>query len=152
MPRIRVSFEVDADGLLSVTAQEESSGVQAKVEVKPSYGLSDSEIETMLTDSMTYAEEDMHARKLREEQVEGERVIEALSAALAEDGEQLLDGDERQLIDTALQHLVDQVKGSDAEAIKQAVLDLESSCSFYVERRMNSGIKQAMAGRKVEEF
>ncbi len=150
--RIRVSFEVDADGLLSVTAQEESSGVQAKVEVKPSYGLSDSEIETMLTDSMTYAEEDMQARKLREEQVEGERVIEALSAALAEDGEQLLDGDERQLIDTALQHLVDQVKGSDAEAIKQAVLDLESSCSFYVERRMNSGIKQAMAGRKVEEF
>ncbi len=150
--RIRVTFEVDADGLLSVTAREESSGVKARVEVKPSYGLTDTEIETMLTESITHAHEDMEARKLREEQVEGRRVIEALSAALAEDGERLLDAEERERIDAALASLVRLTDGSDAQAIKIAVQALEQNCESYVERRMNAGIQQAMAGQKVEEF
>ena len=150
--RIRVTFEVDADGLLSVTASEQSSGVKAQVEVKPSYGLTDREIETMLKDSMSHAHEDMEARKLREEQVEAERTIEALQAALAEDGERLLTADERALIEHSLEGLVRASRGRDAAMIKKAVEALEQTCGFYVERRMNAGIQQAMAGRKVEEF
>jgi molecular chaperone HscA len=150
--RIRVTFEVDADGLLAVTAREESSGVQAQVEVKPSYGLTDHEIETMLKDSVSYAHDDMLARKLREEQVEANRVIEALSAALAADGEQLLSTPERQRIENSLQALIQVSQSDDASAIKQAVQALEQVCGFYVERRMNAGIQHAMAGHKVEEF
>ena len=89
--RIRVSFQVDADGLLSVSAKEETSGVEAHVEVKPSYGLNDAEIETMLRDSMDYAADDMLARSLREQQVEADRVLEALDAAMAEDAEEMLE-------------------------------------------------------------
>jgi molecular chaperone HscA len=150
--RIRVTFEVDADGLLAVTAREESSGVQAQVEVKPSYGLTDHEIETMLKDSVSYAHDDMLARKLREEQVEANRVIEALSAALAADGEQLLSAPERERIENSLQALIQVSQSDDASAIKQAVQALEQVCGFYVERRMNAGIQHAMAGHKVEEF
>jgi molecular chaperone HscA len=150
--RIRVTFEVDADGLLSVTATEQSSGVRAQVEVKPSYGLTDREIETMLKDSMSHAHEDMEARKLREEQVEAGRTIEALQAALAEDGERLLTAGERALIDQSLESLLHVSRGGDAAMIKQAVEALEQTCRFYVERRMNAGIQQAMAGRKVDEF
>jgi molecular chaperone HscA len=150
--RIRVTFEVDADGLLSVTAREESSGVRARVEVKPSYGLSDHEIESMLKDSMSYAHEDMLARKLREEQVEANRVIEALRAALAADAERLLSAPERQTIENSLHALIQVSRNDDADAIKQAIEALEAVCGFYVERRMNAGIQQAMAGRKVEDF
>ncbi len=150
--RIRVTFEVDADGLLSVTAKEESSGVRAQVEVRPSYGLTDTEIETMLTESMSHAHEDMQARKLREEQVEAQRVIEALNAALVEDGARLLDTEERARIDVALAALVRFSGGSDAGAIKNAVQALERTCGLYVERRMNAGIRQAMSGQKLKEF
>ncbi len=150
--RIRVTFEVDADGLLSVTAKEESSGVKAKVEVKPSYGLTDTEIETILTESMSHAHEDMQARRLREEQVEAQRVIEALNAALLEDGARLLDTEERARVDVVLAGLVQVSSGSDAGAIKNAVQALEQTCGFYVERRMNAGIQQAMSGQKVKEF
>ena len=149
---IRVTFEVDADGLLAVTATEQSSGVRAEVEVKPSYGLSDGEIETMLKDSMSHARDDMEARKLREEQVEGQRVVEALTAALALDGAQLLNTGERALIDNALEGLVQVLEGDDPKAITAAVKSLEQTCGFYVERRMNAGIQRAMAGHKVEEF
>jgi len=150
--RIRVTFEVDADGLLAVTASEQSSGVQAQVEVKPSYGLSDNEIETMLKESMSHARDDMEARKLREEQVEGQRVVEALNAALALDGERLLNAEERALIDHSLEGLVQVLEGDDPKAITDAVKGLEQTCGFYVERRMNAGIQRAMAGHKVEEF
>jgi molecular chaperone HscA len=150
--RIRVTFEVDADGLLSVTATEQSSGVKAQVEVKPSYGLSDGEIEAMLKESINHAQEDLQARRLREEQVEAERVIEALNAALADDGERLLSTEERALIDHALREL-QQVSGSgDVAAIKRAVEALEQTCGFYVERRMNASVQRAMAGHKVEDF
>ncbi|MCW8904268.1 Fe-S protein assembly chaperone HscA, partial [Sedimenticola sp.] len=100
--RIRVTFSVDADGLLSVEAQEQSSGVRASVEVKPSYGLTDGEIESMLRESIDHAQEDMEARKLREQQVEAERVIEALTAALEDDGDALLNADERSSVESAL--------------------------------------------------
>jgi molecular chaperone HscA len=147
-----VSFEVDADGLLSVAAVEQSSGVRASVEVKPSYGLSDGEIETMLRDSLTHADVDLDARRLREQQVEAQRVIEVLRAALAADGDQLLTRDEREPIEQHLQLLVEIAGGDDAAAIQAATERLEAACAFYVERRMNAGMRQAMAGHKVDEF
>ena len=150
--RIRVTFQVDADGLLNVTAVEQTSGVQAQIEVKPAHGLTDGEIETMLRDSLTHSQEDLEARRLREQQVEGQRTIEALIAALAKDGEALLSPAERQSIEAALVALRDRVAGTDAPAIKAAIEALEQACAGYVERRMNTSIQRAMAGHKVEEF
>lgn len=150
--RILVAFEVDADGLLSVTAMEQSSGVKAQVEVKPSYGLTDGEIETMLRDSMEHAGEDLQARRLREQQVEARRTLEALRAALAGDGDALLDALERDRVEQALLQLETTAAGDDPEAIKTATDELERTCEFYVERRMNRSIQDAMAGHKVEEF
>jgi molecular chaperone HscA len=150
--RIRVTFAVDADGLLSVEAQEQSSGVKASVVVKPSYGLTDTEIEGMLRDSMEHAEDDLEARRLREQQVEAERVVEALSAALADDGDQLLNPQEREQVEQALAELVSQKDGSDVNTIKQAVETLEKRCEFYVERRMNQSVNQAMSGHTIDEF
>jgi len=150
--RIRVTFEVDADGLLHVHAAEQSTGVQASIQVKPSYGLTDGEVETMLRDSMAHAQEDLQARRLREQQVEASRVIEALEAALASDGERLLKPDERRGIDSALEQLRQSSEGADYKRIEQAIKALEQACSFYVERRMNAGIRAAMAGHKLEEF
>ncbi len=150
--RIRVAFEVDADGLLSVTAVEQSRGVKAQVEVKPSYGLTDTEIESMLKDSLAHAGDDLIARRLREQQVEARRTIEALRSALAGDGDRLLDADERQRIDEAMAALERTAAGDDADAIKAATDILEKVCEGYVERRMNASIHGAMAGHKVEEF
>jgi len=150
--RILVAFEVDADGLLSVTAREQSSGVRAQVEVKPSYGLTDAEIETMLRDSMDHAGADLQARRLREQQVEARRTLEALRAALASDGDVLLDRSERKRVELALAQLERSAAGDDPEAIKRATEELERTCDFYVERRMNRSIQDAMAGHKVEEF
>ena len=150
--RIRVTFEVDADGLLRVTASEQTSGVQARVEVKPSYGLTDTEIETMLRDSMTHAGQDLEARRLREQQVEASRVVEALRAALAADGDLLLDAAERARIEAALADLRRLAEGNDTEAIHRGIQALEQTCGFYVERRMNKGIHDAMAGHRVDDF
>ncbi|WP_428623354.1 Fe-S protein assembly chaperone HscA [Sedimenticola sp.] len=150
--RIRVTFSVDADGLLSVEAQEQSSGVKASVEVKPSYGLTDSEIESMLRESIDHAQEDMEARKLREQQVEAERVIEALTAALSDDGDELLDVEERGRVESALQALTQITRDGDQAAIKAAVEALEKTCEFYVERRMNVSVRKAMSGHSVDDF
>ncbi len=150
--RIRVTFAVDADGLLSVEAREESTGVNASVDIKPSYGLTDEEIGSMLRDSMENAQEDLVARRLREQQVEARRVIEALSAALAADGCQLLDVNERAGIDAALSRLVEISQGDDQKAIKSQVEALEKHCEFYVERRMNSNVRKVMSGHSVDEF
>ena len=150
--RILVSFEVDADGLLNVTAMEQSSGVKARVEVKPSYGLTDAEIESMLRDSIAHAGEDIQTRLLREQQVEATRTIESLRAALASDGGRLLDADERARVETALSRLERIAAGDDREDIKAATEDLERVCSFYVERRMNRSIQDVMAGHKVGDF
>ncbi|PVV08391.1 MAG: Fe-S protein assembly chaperone HscA [gamma proteobacterium symbiont of Ctena orbiculata] len=150
--RIRVTFAVDADGLLNVSAVEQSSAVQASIEVKPSYGLTDSEIETMLRDSIEHAGEDKQLRSLREQQVEADRTIEALEAALAEDGDRLLNSDERQQVEQALGALKSVARADQQKVIKEAMEQLESACGFYVERRMNQSIQQAMSGHKVDEF
>ena len=150
--RIRVIFQVDADGLLIVSAREENSGVEASIDVKPSYGLADSEIESMLRDSIDHAEDDMHARSLREQQVEAERVLEALDSALAVDADELLSSDEKSRIMSARQQLDEVKTHSDIEQIKQTIKTLEATCEDYVARRMNSNIKTAMQGHSIDEY
>lgn len=150
--RIRVTFQVDADGLLNVTAQEQTTGVSAGVEVKPSYGLSDNEIETMLRDSMAYAREDMEARRLREQQVEADRSMEALDAALKADGDTLLTSDERRQILVFRDQLAILREGSDYRALEAGIKAMEKAAEAYVERRMNASIRAAMAGHRVDEF
>lgn len=150
--RIRVTFQVDADGLLIVSAREENSSVEASIDVKPSYGLSDAEIEAMLRESIEHAEDDMHSRSLREQQVEADRVIEALDAALAVDGKQLLSETEQNKIMQARQSLLDVKQRDDIDAIENAIKQLEKTCEDYVARRMNSNIKIAMQGHSIEEY
>jgi molecular chaperone HscA len=150
--RIRVTFAVDADGLLSVTALEQTSGVRAQVEVKPSYGLSDQEVTRLLRDSLLHADQDLAARRLREEQVEARRVMEALGSALASDGERLLSLEDWAAIEARLQEVAASAQGTDAPAIRRAIEELERACAAYVERRMNAGIQQVMAGHRLQEF
>lgn len=150
--RIRVTFQVDADGLLSVHAIEQSSGVQASIEIKPSYGLSDSEIARMLQDGFQAAGDDMRARALREEQVEARRLLEAVSAALQEDGDLLTDV-ERALIRkemTQLQTLLESEMNSDVlhKAIEKAAKTTDS----FAEKRMNASIQRALTGKNVAEI
>jgi len=150
--RIRVTLQVDADGLLNVTATELTSGVQASIEVKPSYGLQDSEIEQMLRDSMNYAQEDKDARSLREQQVESQRVIEALDAALVSDGEAFLSAEELSQIQVAREAVLAVAKKSDHLAIKAAIKVLEQCSEAYVARRMNDSVRKAMAGHTLDEY
>jgi molecular chaperone HscA len=150
--RIRVTFQVDADGLLSVAAQEQTSGVQANVVVKPSYGLTDTEIEHMLRDSIAHAQDDMAARALREQQVDADRVCEAVEAAVAADGATLLTPDERQAIAQALAGVRTARRGSDVTLIKRAVEVLDQATRDFAARRMDAGIRQALAGHRLDEF
>ena len=151
--RIRVTFAVDADGLLQVEAREQTSGVSASIEVKPSYGLTDGEITGMLQASIDHAKDDMQVRRLVEERVDAERVIEALKAAVASDGERLLSAEELALVRQALQTLTDTARDAqDPAEVEAAIKQLEKDCEFYVERRMNDGIRRAMAGHRVDEF
>ena len=150
--RIRVTFQVDADGLLNVTAQEQTTGITSGVEVKPSYGLSDNEIETMLRESMSYARDDMEARRLREQQVEADRSIEALEAALQSDGDVLLSAEERNTLLAARDQLRTLRHSTDALAIEHGIKALEKAAESYVERRMNASIRAAMAGHRIEDF
>lgn len=150
--RIRVTFQVDADGLLNVTAQEQTTGVTAGVEVKPSYGLSDTEIEGMLRDSMANVREDMQARRLREQQVDAARSLEAIDAALAADGETLLNAVEHASILKARDHLASLQSSTDLAGIESAIKALEKAAETYVERRMNASIQAMMAGHRIDEF
>jgi molecular chaperone HscA len=149
--RVRVTFQVDADGLLSVSAHEMGSGVQASVAVKPSYGLADDEITRMLQESMTLADADVQARALREQQVEARRLQEALQAAMAADGD-LLDASERDTIAALRQALDSAARGEDAQAIKQAIEALAHGTDEFAARRMDRSIRAALAGRKVDEI
>ena len=146
--RVRVTFQVDADGLLSVTAQEKSTGVEASITVKPSYGLADADIERMLRDSFEHAREDVHARALAEYRVEGRRLMEATHSALAQDG-RLLAAEERAAIDAALEKLEKLLAGTDRRAIKQATDALNRATDEFAARRMDEGIKRALAGKKI---
>jgi len=149
--RIRVSFQVDADGLLAVSARELGSGVEASVAVKPSYGLGDDEIARMLREGFAHAEDDMHARKLREARVEAERMVLATRSALAADGD-LLDGEEHARVGALLAAAADVALGEDAQAIDDAVKALAEGTEAFAAARMNRGIRAALAGRKVDEI
>ena len=148
--RIRVSFQVDADGLLAVSAREEGSGVQAAITVKPSYGLSDDEVARLLTESFGTAEVDMRARSLRESRVEAERMLLATRAALAADGD-LLSADEQGRIQSLLTALEAIQNGDDHAVIDTAVEALAKGTEAFAAERMNRGIRRALAGRRVEE-
>jgi molecular chaperone HscA len=149
---IRVVFQVDADGLLSVSAQENTSGVQASIVVKPSYGLDDSAILQMLQDSFAHAKEDMQARALREQQVEAERVIEALTQALEQDGENLLSDLERAGLEAGLKQLQSTHNGQNQADIKRDIDALSELSEVFAARRMNAAVQKALAGRNLDEF
>jgi molecular chaperone HscA len=149
--RIRVTYQVDADGLLSVSAQEVKSGVSAEIVVKPSYGLTEIEIETMLRASTEHAREDIELRMLKEQQVEASRVIEALDAALAQDGDSLLDGEELARIVSQRDVLLANLESATAEELKRMIKAIEAASEFYVARRMNRGVQQALAGKQIDE-
>ncbi len=150
--RIRVTFQVDADGLLSVSAQEQTSGVQATVEVKPSYGLTDEEIAGMLQDSITHAQRDMDARNLREQRVEGLRLLEATQAALDQDGMLLLSDTERGAIARAMETLRVLLNGPDHLAIKRAADSLNRATAPFAARRMDASVQRALAGQRLDEI
>jgi len=147
---IRVTFQVDADGLLSVSAMEKSTGVEASIQVKPSYGLTENEIATMLTDSMTHARDDISARKVAEQKVDGLRVLESLDGALAEDAA-LLSEEEQQAISSAQAALREALAGSDAQPIAEAIKQLDQVTQNFAAQRMDKSIRQALTGHSVDE-
>ncbi len=149
--RIRVTFQVDADGLLSVTAREQTSGREARVEVKPSYGLSDDEIAGMLKDSFSHASDDAFRRALREAQVEAQRLIEATQSALQDAGD-LLSAPERAQIDAAVARLQAVMIGDDRRAIDEAMQALGTATNEFAARRMNQSVQRALAGRNVDQL
>jgi len=149
--RIQVTFTVDADGLLSVEAREETSGVEASVTVKPSYGLSDDEVTRMLQEGFGHAEDDMAARALREAQVDADRLLGALASALANDGD-LLASDERGVLDALVETLRRARAGSDRAEIEQAMQALSAATEPFAAERMNRGMRRALAGRRVEDL
>ncbi len=140
--------QVDADGLLSVSAKENTTGVEASVTVKPSYGLADADIERMLRDSFEHAREDVHARALAEHRVEAQRLLEATRSALQADGH-LLSVEEKSVIESAAQSLEKLMKSTDHRAIKQAADALNRATEQFAGRRMDEGIRRALAGRKI---
>ena len=148
--RIRVTFQVDADGLLSVSAREASTGVEAAVEVKPSYGLADDQVARMLAESFQSADADMQARALRELQVESEQMIAATEAALAVDA-QLLSSTERAVIDGLIERLRRAGAGADRRAIKALLDEVNLATGDFAARRMDQSIRAALAGRKLDE-
>ena len=150
--KIRVTFQVDADGLLNVAARELGSGVEASIQVKPSYGLTDGEIAKMLKDSFQYAGDDKVARVLREQQVDARRLLEAVQGALDADGERLLDAEERMVIDLQMQELAELMKGNDGYAIEQQTKRLSQVTDAFAARRMDQTVKAALAGRNLNEI
>ncbi|EOB3569355.1 Fe-S protein assembly chaperone HscA [Vibrio vulnificus] len=147
---IRVTYQVDADGLLSVTAIEKSTGVQSEIQVKPSYGLSDDEVANMLRDSMTYAKEDMQARALAEQRVEADRVIEGLIAAMQADGDELLSEAEKATLLQAIESLIELRNGNEANAIEQGIKDTDKASQDFASRRMDKSIRAALAGQSID--
>jgi len=146
--RVRVTFQVDADGLLSVTAREATTGVEASVAVKPSYGLADGEIERMLRESFEHARDDMHARALHEAQVEAQRLLEAVRSALAADGT-LLEAGEREEIDRRMGALEAALAGTDHRAVRAGTEALNQATDEFAARRMDAGVRRALAGRRI---
>lgn len=150
--KIRITFQVDADGLLGVSARELSTGIESSIQVKPSYGLTDGEIARMLQDSFSHAGDDRQMRVLREQQVEARRLLEAVEAALAADGERLLDAEEREAIDAHMTHLSTLVQGDDAQAIELQVKRLSQVTDAFAARRMDATVKAALTGRLLNDI
>ena len=150
--KIRVTFQVDADGLLSVSARELASGVEAGIQVKPSYGLTDGEIARMLEDSFRKADEDRDARALREQLVDAQRLLEAVEAALAADGERLLSVEERLAIDSQMGELRGLLDSQDAVAIERQTKRLSQITDAFAARRLDSTVKAALAGRRLNDI
>ncbi len=149
--RIRVTFQIDADGLLSVSAMEQSTGVQAHIEVKPSYGLSDDQIAQMLTDSVGRAQADMQLRMLREAQVDARRLLDATEAALAEDGQALLSPAERAHIQDAMNLVADALETeADTDTVKAVCQTLNVITASFAARRMDASIRKALTGRVLD--
>lgn len=149
--RIRVTFQVDADGLLSVTARENTSGVEASVAVKPSYGLSDDEIGRMLQESMTHAQDDAFRRALLEARVEAQRLLEATESAIKEDGH-LIKPEEMQRIQSAIAKLKTVMVGDDRHTINNTMDLLGLETAHFAAQRMDQSIKRALAGKKVDDM
>ncbi|MGB8855989.1 MAG: Fe-S protein assembly chaperone HscA, partial [Burkholderiales bacterium] len=150
--RIRVTFQVDADGLLSVSAREQSTGTEAGIEVKPAYGLADDDIARMLQDSFAHAGDDMQARALREQQVEGRQLLHAVQNALEKDGRYLLDPAERDTIDAAVASLSAVIEESDSRRIKSAIESLNLASEEFAARRMNRSVAEALAGQNISRM
>lgn len=148
---IRVTYQVDADGLLSVTAMEKSTKVQASIQIKPSYGLTDEEVTQMIKSSMANAKEDMEARQLAEQRVEADRTIDTVISALQQDGVEVLSVEEFKAIEAQIQQLLDLKKGTDRFAIQQGIKDLDLATQEFAARRMNLSIQKALAGKTVDE-
>ncbi len=148
--RIRVTFQVDADGLLSVSAREQATGHEARIEVKPSYGLTDEEIATMLKESFSHAKDDASLRALRELQVEAKRLLEAIQSALASDA-QILSVEERRQIDAAVTKLDALVDSDDKPVIDMAMAALSAVTEEFAARRMNQSVQQALAGKNIDQ-
>ena len=147
---IRVTFKVDADGLLQVSAMEKSTGVESSIEVKPSFGLEENQIASMLKASMSNAKQDIEARMVKEQQVEAARVIESVQSAIAADGN-LLSEDEANVINEAIAALNKIIQSDVADDIESAIEKLNESTAIFAERRMDSSIKTALAGHSVDE-
>ncbi len=150
--KIRVTFQVDADGLLSVSARELASGVESSIQVKPSYGLTDGEIARMLEDSFHKAGEDKAARALREQIVDAQRLLEAVEAALAADGERLLDEEERLAIEVQMQALRELLDSQNGVAIERQIKRLSQITDAFAARRLDSTVKAALAGRRLNDI
>ena len=151
LARIAVTFQVDADGLLQVTAQELSTGIEQSIAVKPSHGLTDEEVEKMLIDSLEHADDDVRLRVLAETKVEADRLVAASERALADDGD-LLTSAERDPIEAALSALRNASAGSDQATIHAAAARLDEVTQELAKRRMDRAIQRALAGHRVEEF
>jgi molecular chaperone HscA len=146
--RVRVTYQVDADGLLSVSAKESTTGVEASVVVKPSYGLADADIERMLKDSFEHAKDDMHSRALNEARVEAERLLQAIRSALEADAA-LLSAEERARIEERVAALQALVAGAEHRAIRQACVALNKATEEFAVRRMDAGVRRALAGKRI---
>ncbi|HHE9996791.1 Fe-S protein assembly chaperone HscA [Haemophilus influenzae] len=149
---IRVTYQVDADGLLSVTAMEKSTKVQSSIQIKPSYGLTDEEVTAMIKSSFDNAQEDLQARELAEQRVEADRVIESVIVALQADGAELLSTDEFHHIETVLKQLMDVKLGSDRDAIAQGIKALDTATQEFAARRMNASINKALTGKNLSDI
>jgi len=151
--KIRVTYQVDADGLLSVTARELTSNVESRIEVKPSYGLDEDEITQMLQDSFSHARDDMQARALREQQVDADRMIQDLLAALKEDGDKLLDTEEIQCLQVAVKELQKiRAETTEHRVLARQVEAVGKTSETFAARRMDASIKSALAGHSLDEI